>query len=121
MAIFSTKVFAVILFCRGIVAEVTTCSLDADDKAEKVDVLILGAGIAGISAARALEVNGVTDFLVLEATDRVGGRINTTGRPSRWGPTGSTDWTPKTLNTTPSGESGPGATQTVPEGALLLT
>ena len=52
-----------------------TCSLDADGSAEKVDVLILGAGIAGISAARTLEVNGVTDFLVLEATDRVGGRI----------------------------------------------
>ena len=56
-------------------ASAQTCSLDPDGNAEKVDVLILGAGIAGISAARTLEVNGVTDFLVLEATDRVGGRM----------------------------------------------
>ena len=56
-------------------ASAQTCSLDPDGNAEKVDVLILGAGIAGISAARTLEVNGVTNFLVLEATDRVGGRM----------------------------------------------
>ena len=40
-----------------------------------MDVLILGAGITGITAARTLEVNGITNFLVLEATDRIGGRI----------------------------------------------
>ena len=40
-----------------------------------MDVLVLGAGITGIAAARTLEVNGITNFLVLEATDRIGGRI----------------------------------------------
>ena len=60
-----------------------TCSLDPDGNAEKVDVLILGAGIAGISAARTLEVNGITDFLVLEATDRVGGRMREYDRPGK--------------------------------------
>ena len=34
-----------------------------------------GAGITGVTAARTLEVNGVTDFLVLEAGDMIGGRI----------------------------------------------
>ena len=52
-----------------------SCSLDPDGNAEHVDVLVLGGGIAGIAAARTLEVNGVSDFLVLEAFDRIGGRI----------------------------------------------
>ena len=38
-------------------------------------MLILGAGITGVTAARTLEVNGIKDFVVLEASDRVGGRI----------------------------------------------
>ena len=51
-----------------------SCSLDTDGDAVNTEVLILGAGISGIAAARTLEVNGV-DFLVIEATDRIGGRI----------------------------------------------
>ena len=35
----------------------------------------MGAGIAGVAAAWTLEVNGITDLLVLEAGDRLGGRI----------------------------------------------
>ena len=38
-------------------------------------VLILGAGVAGLSAAATLLDAGVTDFLVLEQSDRLGGRI----------------------------------------------
>jgi monoamine oxidase len=38
------------------------------------DVLVLGAGLAGLSAARDLAAGG-TDVLVLEARDRVGGRV----------------------------------------------
>ncbi|MFM1977420.1 MAG: hypothetical protein RL145_2266, partial [Pseudomonadota bacterium] len=40
------------------------------------DVLIIGAGVAGISAARQLKAAGVRT-LVLEARDRIGGRILT--------------------------------------------
>jgi len=40
------------------------------------DVLVLGAGLAGLHAARLLEAEGA-DVLVLEARDRVGGRVFT--------------------------------------------
>jgi monoamine oxidase len=41
-----------------------------------VDVAIIGAGAAGLGAARALETSGLS-IIVLEARDRVGGRAHT--------------------------------------------
>lgn len=41
----------------------------------KVRILIIGAGMAGLSAANHLIKNGITDFKVLEARSRIGGRI----------------------------------------------
>lgn len=46
---------------------------DADKK--KYRVIILGAGAAGLSAANSLIKNGIQDFLILEARNRIGGRI----------------------------------------------
>lgn len=43
---------------------------------EKADVIVLGAGVAGLSAAHAL-VDTDLDVLVLEARDRLGGRVHT--------------------------------------------
>src|SRR6202012_2728230 len=43
---------------------------------QEVDVLVLGAGMAGLTAARALAERGVR-VTVLEARDRVGGRVFT--------------------------------------------
>ena len=43
----------------------------------EVDVVVIGAGAAGIGAARRLCQAGTVSVLALEARDRVGGRVNT--------------------------------------------
>ena len=42
---------------------------------ERKKVLILGGGAAGITAAKTLHDEGITDFLVLEGQDYIGGRM----------------------------------------------
>lgn len=42
------------------------------------DVLILGAGISGVAAAKTLFDNGLDNFIILEGTDRIGGRMHNT-------------------------------------------
>ncbi|XP_010241204.1 PREDICTED: polyamine oxidase 1-like [Nelumbo nucifera] len=41
----------------------------------RCSVIIVGAGVSGISAAKVLAENGVNDLVILEASDRIGGRI----------------------------------------------
>ena len=52
------------------------------------DVIVVGAGLAGLAAARDLALGGA-DVLVLEARDRVGGRVEQVsvddGRPVQLG------------------------------------
>jgi len=43
----------------------------------EVDVAVIGAGAAGIGAARCLRQAGMASLVVLEARDRVGGRVHT--------------------------------------------
>jgi monoamine oxidase len=40
-------------------------------------VIIIGSGMSGLSAAIKLIENGIKDILILEANDRLGGRICT--------------------------------------------
>lgn len=40
------------------------------------EVLIVGAGFAGLAAAKELKDNNFTDFLIIESTNRVGGRVS---------------------------------------------
>lgn len=44
----------------------------------ETEVLVLGAGIAGVSAAKTLSDGGIKNFLILEAEDRIGGRVKNT-------------------------------------------
>ncbi|XP_071931733.1 polyamine oxidase 1-like isoform X2 [Coffea arabica] len=46
-----------------------------NNKNPRSSVIIVGAGISGISAAKVLAENGVDDMLILEASDRIGGRV----------------------------------------------
>ncbi|CAI4035498.1 hypothetical protein SMKI_13G1480 [Saccharomyces mikatae IFO 1815] len=43
----------------------------------KKAVIIIGAGIAGLKAASTLYQNGIRDCIILEARDRIGGRLQT--------------------------------------------
>ncbi|GKU88606.1 hypothetical protein SLEP1_g2850 [Rubroshorea leprosula] len=45
------------------------------DSPSRFSVIVIGAGISGISAAKVLAENGIDDLLILEASDRIGGRI----------------------------------------------
>jgi len=47
------------------------------------DVIVIGAGMAGLEAASVLQANNL-DVLILEARNRVGGRIVTTSMGSAW-------------------------------------
>lgn len=44
---------------------------------DKPKIVIVGAGMAGLSAAQSLLVNGIQDITILEAAERYGGRIFT--------------------------------------------
>ena len=48
------------------------------DRDPDAQVLILGAGLAGLGAARRLSQSGINDFLILEQRDQIGGRVQST-------------------------------------------
>ncbi|KAJ3350401.1 hypothetical protein GGF32_004854 [Allomyces javanicus] len=66
----------VLLLLAVLLASTATIAVHAAPKNQiKTKVLILGAGVAGVSAARALNARNITDFLILEAQDVIGGRL----------------------------------------------
>ena len=50
-------------------------TLTTECRRKDAEVLILGAGMAGISAAKTLSEKAITDFILLEADDEIGGRV----------------------------------------------
>lgn len=48
---------------------------NSEDDRLSCKILIIGAGMAGLSAATHLLKNSETDFLIVEARGRIGGRI----------------------------------------------
>lgn len=71
----------------GSTTVVTACS-ESRPRRRSPDVIVIGAGLAGLQAALLLEEQGLK-VLVLEASDRVGGRVRTLdhldGRPEAGG------------------------------------
>lgn len=65
-----------------------SCSQDRSSSEPSVDVIVLGAGLSGLHAARLLEQAGL-ETTVLEASSRIGGRMMTLddlpGRPEAGG------------------------------------
>lgn len=63
------------VLCQLIVIKVNMASASGNVSSNRCKILIIGAGMAGLSAASHLVKNGVTDFKILEAKNRIGGRI----------------------------------------------
>src|SRR5215467_2420255 len=53
----------------------TSLSGAGSDRKDVLDVAVIGAGFSGLAAARALSTAGLTRIAVLEARDRLGGRV----------------------------------------------
>ena len=60
----------------GVLGAVTAPAVLRADQAFDTDVLVVGAGVAGLAAARDLRTAG-RSVLVIEARDRIGGRVLT--------------------------------------------
>ncbi|KAG7014256.1 Polyamine oxidase 1 [Cucurbita argyrosperma subsp. argyrosperma] len=45
------------------------------DSPSRSSVIVIGAGVSGLSAAKVLVDNGIDDVVILEASDRIGGRV----------------------------------------------
>ena len=89
---FCLSIGSVLAFPRPVPAQLARGVTDAytsgaplAQKASDTQVLILGGGVAGIIAARTLAAQGITDFLIVEARDELGGRMRSTtfGAPKR--------------------------------------
>lgn len=64
--------------CNGAVKPLAAAqSSGACSMPKEAKIVIVGAGAAGIAAASRLLRRGVSDFVILEANDRIGGRIHT--------------------------------------------
>jgi polyamine oxidase len=57
----------------------TLSNVYAENEVHKTKVVILGAGLTGITAAKALTLErNITDFIIVEALPEVGGRLKPT-------------------------------------------
>lgn len=73
---YAKNYFLFLHFHRKTDADVLEIKANEQNKLQNFDVVVIGAGIAGLGAAKVLKEANV-NFIVLEGSDRVGGRINT--------------------------------------------
>src|SRR6202023_3629251 len=66
---FSLCLILMLLLCKS------PLFADSQSRTDLYDTVVVGAGIAGLSAASTLKKNGVEKILILEAADRIGGRV----------------------------------------------
>lgn len=69
---FSIVGFLILVNCF----EISACEINYSAKESRI--VIIGAGPAGIAAASKLLENGFENVTILEAEDRIGGRVYTT-------------------------------------------
>ena len=71
-----------ILLCYCFQLQSASCCLSVSQppppamEVKNVSVAVVGAGASGLASAAALFEAGVKDVIILEAADRIGGRIN---------------------------------------------
>lgn len=58
-------------------SEPCSCTSDSPTKTHHVDILILGAGLAGLGAATAINASKKCSYLMVEAQSKAGGRVQT--------------------------------------------
>ncbi|KAI8208639.1 Polyamine oxidase [Colletotrichum sp. SAR 10_65] len=70
---FLSFLFLLATFAQG--APTKDVHADIEGKCSRVQVAILGAGLAGITAAKVLDDAGIKNFTIVEYNDRIGGRV----------------------------------------------
>ena len=66
----------VLLALLAVIASVN-CQAQCPAGQMDADVLILGAGMAGLGAAETFSENGIDNFLIIDQRDKIGGRVQT--------------------------------------------
>lgn len=74
--------FVFVLTCILITTPALSQTTPSSSSSSSYDVIVVGAGMAGVTAARRLKDLGVDNVLVLEARDRVGGRTFSVDTPA---------------------------------------
>ncbi|PVH83629.1 putative flavin-containing polyamine oxidase [Cadophora sp. DSE1049] len=72
------KLCCLSIFLLSVTALIRETAQGIPQVCQKTEVLVLGAGIAGIAAAKALSENGVEDFIIVEYNSEIGGRCRHT-------------------------------------------